>query len=43
MADKLEILWPSGDATTLEQIEAGQILTVTEGRGITQKQPFKKS
>jgi hypothetical protein len=27
---------------TLEQIEANQILTVAEGRGITQKQPFKR-
>lgn len=43
MAEKLEILWPSGDTTTLDQIEAGQILAVTEGRGITQTQPFKKS
>jgi enediyne biosynthesis protein E4 len=43
MADKLEVLWPGGEITTLEQIEANQILTVTEGRGITQKQPFRKS
>jgi len=27
----------------LEQIEGNQILTVTEGRGITDKQAFKKN
>jgi hypothetical protein len=43
MAEKLEVVWPGGEVTTLEQIEANQILTVTEGRGITQKQPFRKS
>jgi hypothetical protein len=43
MADKLEVLWPGGEITMLEQIEANQILTVTEGRGITDKLPFKKS
>jgi hypothetical protein len=43
MAERLEVLWPSGEITMLEQIEGNQILTVTEGRGITDKQAFKKN
>src|SRR6185436_15340823 len=41
-ADRLEILWPSGSIDTLEAIKANQIVTVTEGRGITRQEPFTR-
>lgn len=39
-ADRLEIRWPSGTIDVLEHIAANQILTVTEGKGITLKAPI---
>jgi enediyne biosynthesis protein E4 len=41
-AERLEIRWPSGAVEALQDIEANQILTVTEGRGITDRTPFKR-
>ena len=32
MAERLEILWPSGGFDSLENVEANQILTISEGR-----------
>jgi hypothetical protein len=43
LAERLEVLWPSGVIDTVENIEANQILTVTEGRGVTAKEPFRKN
>jgi hypothetical protein len=40
-ADRLEILWPSGLVDTIDGLKANQIIAVTEGRGITQQQPFR--
>ena len=34
-ADGLEIRWPSGAVETVKDVEANQILTITEGRGVT--------
>lgn len=31
VVDKIEVTWPSGDVQVLEQIKAGQIITITEG------------
>jgi hypothetical protein len=31
VVDKIEVIWPSGDVQVLEQVEAGQIITITEG------------
>ena len=42
-ADRLEITWPSGAVDTLEGIKANQIITVTEGRGITRQEPFHRT
>jgi hypothetical protein len=42
-ADRLEVLWPSGTVDTLEAIKANQIVTMTEGRGITRLEPFSRS
>jgi hypothetical protein len=42
-ADRLEILWPSGSVDTLEAVKANQIVTVTEGRGMTRQEPFRRT
>jgi hypothetical protein len=41
LAERLEIIWPSGVIDAVENIEANRILTVTEGRGVTDVQPLK--
>jgi enediyne biosynthesis protein E4 len=41
-ADRLEIRWPSGAVDVLQDIEANQILTVTEGRGVTNRMPVRR-
>ena len=41
-ADRLEIRWPSGAVDVLQDIEANQILTVTEGQGITRRMPVRR-
>jgi enediyne biosynthesis protein E4 len=41
-ADRLEILWPSGSTETLEALKANQIVTVSEGRGITRQEPLRR-
>jgi hypothetical protein len=43
MAERLEIFWPSGSVDNLENVEANQILTISEGRGVTAKEPFRKN
>ena len=41
--DRLEIGWPNGKAPeVLTRIPAGQIITVTEGKGITARTPFAR-
>jgi len=41
--DRLEIRWPNGQAPeVLTGIAAGQIITVTEGKGITTRTPFSR-
>ncbi len=39
-ADRLEVRWPSGTVDLLENIEANQILTIQEGRGIVRRDLF---
>jgi hypothetical protein len=41
LAQRLEILWPSGESDVLENIEANQILTVREGDGVIERMPFE--
>lgn len=38
--DALRIRWPGGHTESLNDVAAGQIVTVTEGRGITTRTPF---
>jgi hypothetical protein len=40
-ASHLEVRWPAGGVDTFEDIEANQILTITEGQGITSRTPFR--
>jgi hypothetical protein len=37
----LTVKWPGGRVETLGGMPAGQTVTVTEGKGITQKTPFR--
>lgn len=41
--ERLEITWPGGRTETLPDVAANQIVTVTEGRGITARTPFAKN
>jgi len=41
-ADSVEIRWPSGQIDRLQNVAAGQTITVTEGKGITSARPFSK-
>src|SRR5262245_18679240 len=41
-AERLEIRWPSGTVDVLQDVEANQILTVTEGQGITSRTPIRR-
>jgi enediyne biosynthesis protein E4 len=38
--ERLEIRWPGGRTETVQDVAANQIVTVTEGKGITAKLPF---
>jgi hypothetical protein len=40
--DRVDIRWPSGEVETLRDVAADQIVTVTEGKGITGRSPFTK-
>jgi hypothetical protein len=42
-ATSVEIAWPSGGATKLEHVKAGQTVTVREGAGIVAAVPFAAS
>lgn len=39
-AERLEVRWPSGAVDLLENVEANQIVTVVEGKGLVRRQPF---
>ena len=39
-ADRLEVVWPTGRADIVEDVEAGGILTVHEGFGVVERRPF---
>lgn len=40
--DRLEVRWPSGTVERFERLEANQIVTIVEGRGIVRAQPFRR-
>lgn len=39
-AERLEVRWPNGAVDAIENVQAGQILTVREGSGVASRQPF---
>jgi hypothetical protein len=39
-ADRLEVLWPSGQKDVIAAVAANQIITVVEGRGMVSRAPF---
>jgi enediyne biosynthesis protein E4 len=41
-ADSVEIRWPSGQVEKLPNVNAGQTVTVTEGKGVTSFRPYEK-
>ena len=41
-ADSVEIQWPSGQVDKLSNVNAGQTVTVEEGKGIVANRPFGK-
>jgi hypothetical protein len=41
IVDSLEVRWPSGRIDTLSNINAGQTITVEEGRGIIASRPYQ--
>ncbi|MGC2528200.1 MAG: CRTAC1 family protein [Candidatus Acidiferrum sp.] len=42
-ADRVEILWPSGQVDRLTDVAAAQTVVVTEGKGITANRPYARS
>lgn len=41
--DRIEIRWPAGEIEVLQNVAANQIVTVTEGKGITGRAPFVRA
>lgn len=41
LAETIELRWPSGIRQTLRHVPGDQFITVTEGRGITARQPLR--
>jgi enediyne biosynthesis protein E4 len=40
-ADRIEVVWPSGRVETVAGVPANQIVTIEEGRGITDRRAFR--
>jgi enediyne biosynthesis protein E4 len=38
----VEVVWPSGRVERVGGEKAGQVVTITEGRGVTSRIPFSK-
>lgn len=41
--DKIEITWPTGKVETIAALDANQAVTITEGRGITERVALRKA
>jgi ASPIC/UnbV protein len=41
-ADRLEVRWPAGRSETFQQVQAGAIVTIVEGEGITRRVAFRQ-
>jgi hypothetical protein len=42
-AERVDILWPSGQRDQVNNVAAGETIVVTEGRGITANRPYEKN
>jgi hypothetical protein len=42
MAEAVEVQWPRGGLEKIGALPAGQIVTITEGRGVTGSTPYVK-
>ena len=40
--EKIDIRWPTGDVETIHDVAADQIVTLTEGKGITGRTAFTR-
>ena len=38
--ERIDVRWPAGDVETIRDVASDQILTVTEGKGVTARVPF---
>jgi hypothetical protein len=41
-ADRIEVVWPSGRMESIADVTANQIITIEEGKGIVERQPFSR-
>jgi len=39
-ADRIEVIWPDGRMESAADVQANQIVTIEEGKGIVERQPF---
>jgi hypothetical protein len=39
--DRLEVRWPNGMTENVSGLSANQIVTITEGQGVTSRVPFR--
>jgi hypothetical protein len=42
-ADAIEVTWPSGQTDKLRNVNAGQTVTIQEGKGLVSSQPYSKT
>ncbi len=40
--DRLDIRWPNGESETVRDLDANQIVTITEGSGVTSRMPLAR-
>jgi enediyne biosynthesis protein E4 len=40
--DRIDVRWPSGQTESIRDVAANQIVTVTEGKGLTSQSPFAR-
>ena len=41
--ERLEIRWPNGQAETVPNVAVNQIVTITEGKGVTAREALKRT
>ena len=41
-ADRIDVVWPSGQTESVTNVAANQIVTIEQGKGIVSRQPFAR-